>query len=118
MGGRGGNSAFTPSNGLRESGLDVTFQGDTTRYYFYKSGNTNYYSKGIEGMPQQTPLNMSAAEFKQRVLSNGASVRDVTVDEYKADLKNHKLDRKATDRFLNTAWFTAAPRPRKGMRGH
>lgn len=118
MGGRGGNSVFTPSNGLRESGLDVTFQGETTRYYFYKNGNTTLYTRYLNGTPQPTPLNMSAAEFKQRVISNGGSVKDVTADEYKADLKAHNLYQKDMDRFLNTAWYTAAGHPRHGWKGH
>lgn len=65
MGGRGGNSVFTSGNGLKESGLDVTFQGETTRYYFTKKGNDNYYQQGFSGMPQPTPQNMSATEFRQ-----------------------------------------------------
>lgn len=55
MGGRGGSSSLTKS-----SGLDVTIDGKTTRYYFTKSGGTNYYQRGIGDVPQPTPLNMSA----------------------------------------------------------
>lgn len=118
MGGRGGNSVFTSGNGLKESGLDVTFQGETTRYYFTKKGNDNYYQQGFSGMPQPTPQNMSAAEFKQRVLANGAAVKDVTASEYKADMVQHGVYRKEMDKFLNTQWYKAAGPPRHGMKGH
>lgn len=69
MGGRGGSSGIGIGG---NSGLDVTKDGQTTRYYFSSQNGTNYYQRGIEGMSEPTPLNMSAREFKQRVEANGA----------------------------------------------
>ena len=122
MGGRGSKSSFSNSgngrnnSGLMESGIDVTVNGQTTRYYFAKSKGVNYYQEGVSGIPQPTPLNMSAAQFKHRVLSHGATVKDVTADEYKADMKAQKTYRKSMDAFLNKNWYGV--RPRYGLKGH
>lgn len=96
MGGRGGSSSLTKS-----SGLDVTIDGKTTRYYFTKSGGTNYYQRGIGDVPQPTPLNMSAGEFKKRVENNGAVTKNVSAAQKRADERSYKKDREETDRFLD-----------------
>lgn len=96
MGGRGGSSSLTKS-----SGLDVTIDGKTTRYYFTKSGGTNYYQRGIGDVPQSTPLNMSAGEFKKRVENNGAVTKNVSAAQKRADERSYKKDRQETNRFLN-----------------
>ena len=44
MGGRGGSSG---SKGIGGVGLDVTYNGETTRYYFERHENQNYYSTGM-----------------------------------------------------------------------
>lgn len=69
-------------------------------------------------MAEPTPMNMSEAEFRKRVESNGAIVKIVTSGEQKKDRKRFEADRKETDRFLNTQWYKAAGRPRKGWKGH
>jgi len=74
MGGRGGSSG---SKGIGGVGLDVTYNGETTRYYFERHGNQNYYSTGMGGMAEPTPQNMTPAEFKRRVESNGAKTAQV-----------------------------------------
>lgn len=96
MGGRGGSSSLTKS-----SGLDVTIDGKTTRYYFTKSGGTNYYQRGIGDVPQPTPLNMSSGEFKKRVENNGAVTKNVSAAQKRADERSYKKDRQETNRFLN-----------------
>lgn len=96
MGGRGGSSSLTKS-----SGLDVTIDGKTTRYYFTKSGGTNYYQRGIGDVPQPTPLNMSAGEFKKRVENNGAVTKNVSATQKRADERSYKKDRQETNQFLN-----------------
>ena len=75
MGGRGSNSNLGggSGSGLKTTGLDVTHNGETTRYYFTSKDGQNYYQRGISGTPEPTPLNMSAKEFRQRVESNGAT---------------------------------------------
>ena len=49
MGGRGGSSSF--ESGGNGGGLDVTRDGQTTRYYFANHNGTNYYQRGVDGMP-------------------------------------------------------------------
>ena len=77
MGGRGSNSNLGggSGSGLKTTGLDVTHNGETTRYYFTSKDGQNYYQRGISGTPEPTPLNMSAKEFRQRVESNGATTK-------------------------------------------
>lgn len=84
FGGRGGSSGLGKIGGV---GLDVTYNGETTRYYFEKHGNQNYYSAGMGGMAEPTPQNMTPAEFKRRVESNGAKTAPVTAAMKRADEK-------------------------------
>lgn len=85
-------------------GLDVTYNGETTRYYFEKHGNQNYYSAGMGGMAEPTPQNMTPAEFKRRVESNGAKTAPVTAAMKRADEKKHAAYRKEMDTFLDRAY--------------
>lgn len=98
MGGRGGSSGIGSGG---SSGFDVTRNGETTRYYFSSKNGQHYYQVGIGGAPQPTPLNMTANEFRKRVASNGATVRNISGAEKKRDLKAYKADRKATNTFLD-----------------
>ena len=68
MGGRGSNSNLGggSGSGLKTTGLDVTHNGETTRYYFTSKDGQNYYQRGISGTPEPTPLNMSAKSRIQR----------------------------------------------------
>lgn len=100
MGGRGVSSGMgDESNGLH--GMDVTVNGETTRYYFSSQNGVNYYQRGIGADPTPTPLNMSQKEFKERVENNGAATRKISTAERKKDLANYKEDRKQTNEFLN-----------------
>ena len=83
------------------SGMDVTKDGETTRYYFTSKNGINYYQRGIGGTPEPTPLNMSASEMRRRVQANGASVRSVSPSERAAERKAYKVDKEATKRFLD-----------------
>lgn len=98
MGERGGS--FGVGKGGGNTGMDVTKDGQTTRYYFSNRNGTNYYQRGISGTPQPTPANITAKEFKQRVESNGATVKNISASERRKDEKAHKADRKATNEFL------------------
>lgn len=96
MGGRGGSSG---SKGIGGVGLDVTYNGETTRYYFERHENQNYYSTGMGGMAEPTPQNMTPAEFKRRVESNGAKTAPVTAAMKRADEKNMQHTEKKWIRF-------------------
>lgn len=101
FGGRGGSNGLGKIGGV---GLDVTYNGETTRYYFEKHGNQNYYSAGMGGMAEPTPQNMTPAEFKRRVESNGAKTAPVTAAMKRADEKKHAAYRKEMDTFLDRAY--------------
>lgn len=111
MGGRGGTSGI---GGVGLSGLDVTKDGETTRYYFSKSNGRNYYQRSIGGTPEPTPLNMSPNEFKRRVESNGATTKTVSDSDKRRDQARYKEDRRKTNDFLNKA--NTSTEARKGTR--
>ena len=98
MGGRGGSSGIGAGG---NTGLDVTRDGQITRYYFFNRNGTNYYQRGISGTPEPTPANMSVKEFKQRVESNGATTKAVSGNERRKEQKSYKADREAANRFLD-----------------
>lgn len=98
MGGRG--SSYRSAGGI--SGIDVAYRGEITRYYFTKKNGVTYYQRGIDGIPEPTPGNMSAREFRRRVEANGATVKNVSATTREADMKNYKEDRKRTNDFLDT----------------
>lgn len=96
MGGRGGSSGMGGTSGgssERYSGLDVTKDGETTRYYFTNHKGTNYYQRGIDGKIEPTPLNMSAKEFKQRVEANGATTKKLSNSVYQKENKEYWKER-------------------------
>lgn len=99
MGGRGGSSGLGTVG--KNSGLDVTKDGQTTRYYFAHKNGVNYYQHGIGGTPEPTPMNMSAGEFKQRLERGGAVTRVVSRSERSKDERAYKADRKVTNNFLD-----------------
>ena len=99
MGGRGGSSSF--ESGGNGGGLDVTRDGQTTRYYFTNHNGTNYYQRGVGGLPEPTPNNMSVKEFKQRAQAGGATIKVVSKAERNREEKAYKADRRATNAFLD-----------------
>ena len=120
MGGRGGSSksGSSGSGGAKWSGVSITREGKTTDYYFTKKGNQNYYRRGVGGMPEPTPLNMSKTEFVKRSKASGSTVKAITKSEQTKKEAAYKEDRRETNDFLNKAWHQAGPRPRKGWKGH
>ena len=110
-----GESGFGKSGGsFRTSGLDVTLNGETTRYYFTQSGGQNYYQRGMDGAPEPTPRNMTAVEFRQRVEQNGATVKAVSEQEKKKEMAKSKAYRKEMNDLLNRS--TVNSESRKGTR--
>lgn len=90
MGGRGGSSGL---NGNSETAFSVTRDNETVQYKFIKRGSQNYIQRGIGGEIDESPLNMSASEFRRRVESNGATVKKMSVSGWnkteKAREKEH-----------------------------
>lgn len=100
MGGRGSSSRM--SGGV--SGLSVKVQGETTNYYFTKVNGQNFYQRGVGGIPEPTPQNMSPAEFRRRVEANGAEVKTITASQRSKEEVERKADRKAANEFLDRAY--------------
>ena len=89
MGGRGGSRGLS---GAKETAFSVTMNGETTEYKFTRKGKQNYYQRGIGGHVEETPLNMSASEFRKRVESNGATVRKISVSSWNKTEKAREIE--------------------------
>lgn len=89
MGGRGGSSGLS---GTKETTFSVTMNGETTEYKFTRKGKQNYYQRGIGGRIEETPLNMSASEFRKRVESNGATVKKMSVSSWNKTEKAREIE--------------------------
>ena len=89
MGGRGGSSGLS---GTKETAFSVTMNGETTEYKFTRKGKQNYYQRGIGGHVEETPLNISASEFRKRVESNGATVKKMSVSSWNKTEKAREIE--------------------------
>lgn len=114
MGGRGGSSGLIQISAFSV----ITKDGTKTQYFFSSKNGKNFYKRGIGEIPKPTPQNMNANEFKNRALSNGAKVENISRKELSRLEKKYKEERRKTGKFLDEQWYRAAPRPRKGMKGH
>lgn len=90
MGGRGGSSGI---DGAKETAFSVTMNGETTEYKFTRNSNQNYFQRGIGGRIEETPLNMSASEFRRRAESNGATVNKMSVSSWNKTEKAREIER-------------------------
>ena len=88
------------------SGLSVKMNGETTKYYFTKVNGQNFYQRGIGGIPEPTPQNMSPSEFRRRVESNGAEVKTISASQKAKEEIERKVDRKVTDKLLDRAYVS------------
>lgn len=89
MGGRGGSSGI---DGAKETAFSVTMNGETTEYKFTRKGKQNYFQRGIGGRIEETPLNMSASEFRRRAESNGATVNKMSVSSWNKTEKAREIE--------------------------
>lgn len=89
MGGRGGSSGIDRA---KEIAFSVTMNGETTEYKFTKKGKQNYFQRGIGGRIEETPLNMSASEFRRRAESNGATVNKMSVSSWNKTEKSREIE--------------------------
>lgn len=89
MGGRGGSSGMS---GTKETAFSVTMNGETAEYKFTRKGKQNYYQRGIGGHIEETPLNMSASEFRKRAESNGATVKKMSVSSWNKTEKIREIE--------------------------
>lgn len=101
MGGRGSSGGIS-----KAVGLQVTKNGQTMTYYFYRMDGKNYYQRGLEEFPEETPNNMSMSAFKMRVISNGATVKDISSAEKRKAEIAREAGKKETERILNQSYLT------------
>ena len=104
MGGRGANSGF--QSGGKTSGISVTYDGMTTQYYFSSHDGQNYYQRGVSEMPEPTPQNMTAQEFKRRMIASGATVSNISDSERKQAEVSAHMGKAETDKILNQAYVS------------
>lgn len=90
MGGRGASSG---AGGGSLGGAKITFNGQTTTYYFYQKGNESYFQRGVSGSIEPIPGGMSAKEFVNRAKSNGADVKSISAKEARSQQDAHRQER-------------------------
>lgn len=72
----------------------------------------------IDGVVPKNTNGMTLDQLSERAKSMGWKVTTYDDNQLKEHDAQRAKDKKETDDFLNRAWYTAAPRPRKGMKGH
>lgn len=91
FGGRGASSGN--GSGSAVAGAQISFNGMTNTYYFYKNGNNNFYQRGFGGEIEPTPNNMSGKEFVERAKSNGADVQTIPAKQVSKQRKDYYNER-------------------------
>lgn len=117
MGGRGASAGINGKSG-KDAGISVTANGEKTDYFFTTKDGVNYYQRGVSGTPEPMPLNMTPSEFRERVTASGATVEGITAAQRKKAEAEYKKQREKANKDLDKDWYKAAPKPRKGMKGH
>lgn len=84
MGGRGASS----EGGMKQTAFSVTDKnGEVRQYKITKVGNKNFIQRGIGNIPEDSPLNMTASEFRRRAESNGNIVKKISVSNWNKEEK-------------------------------
>ena len=69
-------------------------------------GKETLYANDLTNIPEKTPNGMTRADFKQRLIANGSTVREISASEIKKMEEERKADRAETDKFLNKAYLS------------
>ena len=101
MGGRG-----RAGGGIGVSGLSATKNGETVNFFFYKMGKETLYANDLTSIPEKTPNGMTMSDFKQRLIANGSTVREISASEIKKMEEKRKADRAETGKFLDKAYLS------------
>ena len=112
MGGRGSSSG-NGSGGLKMITVNA---GGTHLTYREHGGKT--YSIEVGNSPQGPASNKSLAEIKKNAEKAGFQVKTYNKQEYAQYEKTYRENRKVAEARLNKLWYEAAPKPRKGWKGH
>ena len=104
-----------PKQNTGTQAIRITSEDGTTLDYRLHSDGTVTDMSGTE---VKNTNGMSLDDLASRATKLGWNVETFDSDKLKQYDDDRKRDRAESDQFLDRAWYTAAPRPRKGMRGH
>ena len=109
MGGRGSSSQI----GTKAISVDI---GGKT--YTYRDRGNGIIT-GLNDMNiNQSAKGKSIADIEKLAKEKGYKYKAYSGKQLVQNDKEYRAQRKATSEQLDDLWFSAAPRPRKGMRGH
>lgn len=103
------------SGGSKLKQITVTKNGVSNTY---REHNGAVYRVQIGNVLSGKGSSRSLSEIQKKATEAGYSVKTYTRAEYKQYEAQYKKNREKTNEQLNRAWYEAAPRPRKGMKGH
>lgn len=106
MGGRGSNSGI----GGKIVAFEIDMGGGSRSSFVVRNGKT-YRETG-------DAVNMPASQLIKNAKRQGYDVKTYNSKQQKEREAKRKEDRKKADKALDKDWYRAAPRPRKGMKGH
>lgn len=72
----------------------------------------------IDGVVPKNTNGMTLDQISERAKGMGWKVKTYDDNQLKEHDEKRKKDREETDRQLNDDWYRAAPKPRKGWKGH
>lgn len=72
----------------------------------------------LDGAEPKNTNNLSIKQIHERAKQMGYKVETFDDKQLGEHDTKRKMERQETDRQLNNDWYRAAPRPRKGMKGH
>lgn len=109
MGGRGSSS------GIGTKAISVEIDGKT---YTYRDRGKGIIT-GLNDMNiNSAAKGKSIADIEKLAKEKGYKYKTYSGKQLAQNDKDYRAQRKAASKQLDELWFSAAPRPRKGMRGH
>lgn len=111
MGGRGGSSGLS-SNAVKAVIIDI----NGSKITYRQRGDHITSLSGQE--PKQTGIFKTVKDIIKNADQKGLSYTTLNDRQLKDYDEQRKKDRKITDKQLNDLWYKAAPKKRKGWKGH
>ena len=124
MGGRGSKS---PSGGDARNGygrdgfIQKTYavsDRDGNRLGLIIESKNGLFWQNSAGDIRELPDNITAENYANRVVENGGTAIKLTSADLKREEAEYKAYREEMNDFLDKMWYKAAPKPKKGMKGH
>ena len=103
------------AGGAGVKAIRVTAPDGTTMTYRDRG---NGHITDLDGYNLKDTNNLSIKQIHQRAKQMGYNVETFDDKQLGQHDENYKRNREIADRQLNDAWYSAAPRPRKGFKGH